>query len=101
DEMASYFGKNAMEEVRQGAKTLSAPMKLLESDLKSKRLVYGRNPIFEWCVTNVKVKEDTNGNIQPTKEKGKNVRIDGFAAALDAYVALERNKENYTRMIGG
>lgn len=101
DEMASYFGKNAMEEVRQGAKTLSAPMKLLESDLKSKRLVYGRNPIFEWCVTNVKVKEDTNGNIQPTKEKGKNVRIDGFAAALDAYVALERNKDNYTRMIGG
>lgn len=101
DDMASYFGEGAMEEVRQGTKTLSNPMKLMESDLKSKRLVYGRNPIFEWCVTNVRVKEDTNGNIQPTKVRGKNVRIDGFAAALDAYVALERNKENYTRMIGG
>lgn len=101
DEMAQYFGQNAMEEVRQGAKTLSAPMKLLESDLKSKRLVYDRNPVFEWSVTNVQVKEDTNGNIQPTKERGKNVRIDGFAAALDAYVALERNKENYEQMIGG
>lgn len=101
DEMKSYFGEMALEEVRQGAKTLSNPMKLMESDLKSKRLVYGRNPIFEWCVTNVRVKEDTNGNIQPTKVKGKNVRIDGFASALDAYVALERNKENYESMIGG
>ena len=41
------------------------------------------------------------GTYKPTKVRGKNVRIDGFAAALDAYVALERNKENYTRMIGG
>lgn len=101
DDMASYFGDHAMEEVRQGVKTLSNPMKLLGSDLRTKRFVYGGNPIFEWCATNVKVKEDTNGNIQPTKERGKNVRIDGFAAALDAYVALERNKENYSRMIGG
>ena len=58
DDMVSYFGEGAMEEVRQGTKTLSNPMKLMESDLKkSKRLVYGRNPIFEWCVTNVRVKE--------------------------------------------
>lgn len=101
DEMTSYFGDSAMEEVRQGVKTLSNPMRLLETELKSKKLVYGGNPIFEWCTTNVKVKEDVNGNIQPTKERGKNVRIDGFAAALNAYVSLERNRENYSRMIGG
>lgn len=99
EEMASHFGKNTMEEVRQGVKTLSNPMRLLEADLRSKRFVYGGNPIFEWCTTNVKVKEDTNGNIQPTKDRGKNVRIDGFASTLDAYVALERNRENYERMV--
>ena len=101
DELAGYFGSNSMEKVIQGAITLSSPMKQFGADLKSKNIVYDANPIFEWCTTNVEIAPDSNGNIKPTKKKNAGTRIDGFASALDAYVALERNIENYTNMIGG
>lgn len=101
DDLKGYFGENALEKVHQGVKTLSAPMQQLGADLKSKNVVYGDNPIFEWCTTNVKINPDKNGNIQPMKNRNDKVRIDGFAAALNAYVALDRNRENYQQMIGG
>ena len=101
DELAGYFGDNTMEKVIQGMYTLSSPMKQFGADLKSKNIVYDANPIFEWCTTNVEVSPDKNDNIQPAKKKNAGTRIDGFASALDAYVALERNIENYTNMIGG
>ncbi len=101
DDMKQTFGKNTMQEVAQGVKTLSAPMYQLGADMKSKKLIYNRNPIFEWCCTNVMVAPDKNGNIQPMKIKQSRVRIDGFASALDAYVALDSNREDYLGMIGG
>lgn len=101
DDMKQTFGKNTMQEVAQGVKTLSAPMYQLGADMKSKKLIYNRNPIFEWCCTNVMVAPDKNGNIQPMKIKQSRVRIDGFASALDAYVALDSNREDYIGMIGG
>jgi phage terminase large subunit-like protein len=42
---------------------------------------------------------DVNGNIQPIKGTSSKRRIDGFAALLNAYVALERNMENYNNLI--
>ena len=101
DELGGYFGVNSMEKVIWGAKTLSSPMKQLGADLKSKNIVYNANPLFEWCTTNVEIAPDSNGNIKPIKKMNAGVRIDGFDSALAAYVALERNIENYTNMIGG
>lgn len=100
DELSSYFGENTMDQVAQGAYTLSSPMKQFGADLKSKNIVYGDNPIFEWCTTNVEIAPDSNGNIKPIKKMNAGVRIDGFASALNAYVSLERELENYTQMIG-
>lgn len=100
EEMEQTFGKKTMEAVAQGAKTLSAPMFEYGANLKSKKINYDNNPIFEWCCTNVKVETDKNGNIQPVKVKQSRVRIDGFVSALDAYVALDRNREDYLGMIG-
>lgn len=101
DEMRQAFGKQTMVDVAQGVKTLSAPMYQLGAEMKSKKLVYNRNPIFEWCCTNVMIAPDKNNNIQPIKIKQSRVRIDGFASSLDAYVALDQNREDYIGMIGG
>lgn len=38
-----------MLEVRQGAKTMSNPMKELEADLIEKKVNYNNNPILKWC----------------------------------------------------
>ena len=56
-----------MIEVRQGAKTMSNPMKQLEADLLDKKVIYNNNPVLKWCLTNTEVKRDENDNIRPVK----------------------------------
>ena len=101
DEMASEFGGKAMLPVRQGKQTLSNPMKELKADFGAKRIIYNNNPVLKWCLTNVNVETDKNGNIQPHKGKNQRARIDFFAALLDAYVVYQDHMDEYDRDIGG
>ena len=97
-DMEEKFGKPIMDPVAQGAMTLSAPMKALKSDLASKKVNYNNNPILKWCMANVSVVEDRNGNIVPCKTNSRN-RIDGFASLLDAYVSYLRYIRDYANII--
>ncbi|MGI6079292.1 MAG: terminase TerL endonuclease subunit, partial [Fastidiosipilaceae bacterium] len=99
EEMKSYFGKDSMEPVIQGKKTLSGPMKSLGADLTAKKINYNNSPILKWNLSNVAVDIDKNDNIQPTKGSNQRKRIDGFAGLLNAYVVLERHYEDYINMI--
>lgn len=101
NDMVSTFGKTVMDAVIQGKKTLSAPMKSLGADLAKKKVVYNNNPVLKWCLTNTSVDVDKNDNIQPSKvDIGKSRRrIDGTAGLLDAYVVLDRYKEEYASII--
>jgi len=98
EEMKGYFGETAMISVKQGKKTLSAPMKKLGADLEAKKVIYNNNPITKWCLTNVSVDIDKNNNIQPVKSQHIR-RIDGFAAMLNAYVVLQDKYNDYLNMI--
>lgn len=98
EEMATFFGKETMEPVIQGKKTLSGPMKALGADLAAKKINYNNSPILKWNLSNVAVDVDKNGNIQPAKAKQRK-RIDGFAGLLNAYVTLERHYEEYMNLI--
>lgn len=98
EEMAAFFGKEAMEPVIQGKKTLSGPMKALGADLAAKKINYNNSPVLKWNLSNVAVDVDKNGNIQPAKAKQRK-RIDGFAGLLNAYVTLERHYEEYINLI--
>ena len=75
-------------------------MKVLRADYGSKRIVDDDNPVNQWCRMNVSVKVDVNDNIQPVKKLNnpKN-RIDGFMAELDAYVTLQKVREDYLAMV--
>ena len=68
-----------MEEVIQGAKTMSNPMKELEADLKDKKVNYNNNPILKWCLLNT---------------------ADGTVSLIDAYVVLFRVMNDYLTMQG-
>lgn len=87
-----------MEEVRQGAKTMSNPMKQLACELSAKNINYNNNPILKWCLTNTQVEIDKNDNIRPIKGKNKKQRIDGAVALIDAYVVLQNHYEDYMTM---
>ncbi|MBS4538208.1 terminase large subunit [Clostridium sp. D2Q-11] len=99
EEMRNYFGKDGMEPVIQGKKSLSGPMKSLGADLASKKINYNNNPILKWCLSNTSIDVDKNGNIQPVKTSNRRRRIDGTASLLDACVALERHYEDYINLI--
>jgi phage terminase large subunit-like protein len=99
EEMRGEFGKESQEAVIQGKKTLSSPMQNLGADLRAHRVIYNNNACMKWNLTNVSVDIDVNGNIQPIKGTSSKRRIDGFAALLNAYVALERKMENYNNLI--
>lgn len=99
DDMKGTFGKETMEAVIQGKKTLSAPMKSLGADLSSKRIIYNNNPILKWCLTNVAIDIDKNDNIQPMKTSNAKKRIDGLASLLDAYVIFENHMDDYLAII--
>lgn len=96
DEMQGY-GFN-MVEVRQGAKTMSAPMKQMRADLIDKKINYDNNPILKWCLSNVSIKQDENENIRPVKEKSRQ-RIDGAVSLIDAYCIFVERQQEYLNYI--
>lgn len=88
-ELERVVGKSRSFPLRQGAQTLSQPMKQIRKEYGIGRIVDNHNPVNEWCRMNVMVKTDVNANIQPEKRmlNPKN-RIDGFMAELMAYKIL-------------
>lgn len=83
----------------QGFKTLSLPMQQLECDLQAKLINYNNNPLLKWCMTNVGLETDRNGNYMPKKALAPKMRIDGFASLLDAYCGLMEHLEEFKRAL--
>ena len=98
DEMKSYGFE--MMEIRQGAKTMSNPMKQLEADLIEKKVNYNNNPILKWCLCNTAVKRDDNENIRPVKGQKQRARIDGAVSLIIAYCVLFEKMNDYLNMQG-
>lgn len=71
--------------VRQGAKTLSEPMKELESAILDGRLRHDGSPVAAMCIGNLQAQTDRNGNIAPTREN-EFKKIDIGVAVIDALV---------------
>lgn len=97
-EFRAEFGPDCMVPVRQGAITLSQPMKDLAADFDAHRVIYDNNPIDKWCLANTEVKTDVNGNIQPVKSLDAHRRIDGTVALLCGYTVLQDKKDLYINL---
>lgn len=87
-----------MEEVRQGAKTMSNPMKQLACEIRAKNINYNNNPILKWCLTNTQTEIDKNDNIRPVKGRNAKQRIDGAVSLIDAYCVLMNHYDDYITM---
>lgn len=92
------FGERSMIPVRQGAYTMSNPMKNLKADFEAHRVVYDDNPIDRWCLYNTQVKTDVNYNIQPVKASDPTQRIDGTISLLCAYIVNEKMRNEYVQL---
>ena len=98
-EFKGAFGEKAMVPIRQGVYTLSQPMKELKAELSEHNICYDNNPIDKWCLANLNIKTDINGNIQPVKGIDARQRIDGAMALLDAYVVYLNKKDEFDTLI--
>ena len=96
DQLTKYFGKSALDEVRQGVKTLSLPLQQLKAEIQNHNIVYD-SPIMTWCLCNLQVKIDSNGGYNTTKNRNANVRDDEAMCLLDAYVSYLRNQTIYDK----
>lgn len=99
DEISNTFGAYVLDEVIQGAKTLSAPLQNLGAELEKKNINYNNNPILKWCLANLKVAYDVNSNLRPIKNRNAKIRDDGAMALLDAFVTYERYVDDYLNLI--
>lgn len=97
-EFKQNFGEKSMIPVRQGALSLSEPMKNLKADLQANKIVHENNPIDVWCLINTQIKTDINGNIQPIKGLDPRNRIDGTIALICSYKVLQDKKSDYINL---
>lgn len=78
----------------QSLGNFNRPTKELERLLRSDKAVVDNNPITRWCFANIALKTDHNDNIKPVKGSGKDGKIDGAIAmieALGAYLLGDHN----------
>lgn len=79
--------------VRQGAITLSDPLKEIRVLMLQGALVMNNDPMMRWYIHNVRLRNSQSdaemGNWVPTK-RSRFRKIDGFAAMLDAWVVWRR-----------
>jgi len=93
---AEYFGEDVLERISMDFASLSNPMRLVESALKNKTLVYNNNPIDRWCLKNTSLKMDNIGRIMPIKLQGQSKnRIDGALGFIIAYATFSRYKTEF------
>ena len=95
-----YFGEEILERVNMDASSLSGPMRIVESDLKGKKINYNNNEIDRWCLKNTSYKTDNLGRIMPVKLHGQSKnRIDGTLGFIIAYATYSRYKSQYLEQI--
>jgi len=99
DELQQHFGAASTDPVIQGPKTFSGPMKNFAADLAAKKINYNNNPVLKWNLANAAVQIDRNDNYALVKTSSPRKRIDGVASLLDAYIVLERNRDEYLSLI--
>lgn len=93
DKWSAVYWVNEMKEygfdcrrIDQNFGTMSDPMKLLETDLKSKTVNYNDNPIDKLCLENTALKVNSREEIMPVKVQGQdNKKIDGAVTMIIAY----------------
>lgn len=73
-----------LEPYSQALWNFNKPTKEFERLIKSDKIVIDNNEITRWCFSNVAIKTDHNDNSKPVKGGGKEGKIDGVIAMIEA-----------------
>jgi len=80
----------------QGYSSMSPPTKELLNLVLSKKIRHGGNPVLRWMADSMEVKQNSAGNIKPSKpDRGKSgKRNDGIVALIMAVDRVTRNESH-------
>lgn len=98
-ELTALFGAPVMVPVAQGAKTLSIPLQSMKTELANKNINFNNNQLMRWCLSNLMVTQDTNGNLNTIKNRNSSIRDDAAMSLLDALTVYYDNLADYTNLI--
>jgi len=90
-----------MENIPQGSRTWTYPMKRLHGLFEEHKVIYQNNPITRWCLLNTGVKSLNKDGIesqQPVKSSSTK-RIDGMVSLLNAFVGYCSHEEDFERYL--
>lgn len=86
--------------VDQSWGSMSEPMKLVEADLKSNLVNYGKNPIDRWCLENTALRVSPREDIMPVKVQGKeDKKIDGAVTLVIGYRIYIDNRTEFLELV--
>lgn len=87
--------------VTQDWGSMSEPMKLVESELKSNQIIYNNNPIDKWCLENTALNMNSKHDIMPVKVQGKeDKKIDGAVTMIIGYRIYNDNRTEFLSLVG-
>lgn len=95
---ATQFTENAVQQkinmipYSQGLGNFNAPTKEFERLIRLGKVVLDDNEAVRWCIMNVTLKEDWNGNIKPVKGGTKYEKIDAIISMLQALGGMLETK---------
>lgn len=84
-----------LEPYSQSIGNFNKPTREIERLIRSKKVVIDNNEITRWMFRNVALKSDHNGNTKPNKGAGKDKKIDGIIAMIEA-LGVELDTPRYT-----
>jgi phage terminase large subunit-like protein len=86
--------------INQDWGTMSEPMSIVESDLKSKLINYNDNPIDKMCLENTALHMNPKGDTMPIKVQNKeDNKIDGAVTMIIAYRVYIDNRTDFLEMV--
>ncbi|MBS6504100.1 MAG: terminase large subunit [Clostridium sp.] len=102
--MDQYFGEEITERISMDKKVLSNPMRIVEADLKAKKLIYNNDVVEEnemdiWCLRNTAIKVDDLGQIMPVKVRQSFNRIDGALSFIICQATYSMYKSDYLTLV--
>lgn len=102
--MAQYFGEEITERIAMDKKVISNPMRIVEADLKAKKLIYNNDVVQEnemdiWCLRNTAIKVDDIGQIMPVKVRQSFNRIDGALSFIICQATYSMYKNDYLSLV--
>lgn len=82
--------------VWQRPEVLNLPIKMIEMDIKSKKINYNNNEVDKWCLSNAAIQVDTKGNGMLVKIEGQLARkIDGAVSLVIVYEIFRRYMNDF------